>query len=206
MGRISNQRDFSDKIEIQFEKSLDYNGYSYLTIFGTHINGGFIAIPNWGIACEADDDGNISYNRERLTEAGLNEDAADAISRYIYEWINGEGSPSAMLGRDYVIEGSENSNYENQILIVKPSALIDEYQDSKYQYFYAISGFGCHPDTLGTSVSGKFLYDDGDERSIMKRSDFLGIADPDRLPDWVKEKYNEINEPVLLTEQDNGRR
>ena len=81
-------RDFTDKTKIHFEKQIDCNGYSYTVIFGSHINGGFIAIPNWEIACEASDSPyNVGYNTSKLTAAGLNEAAAEIISQVIDDWL-----------------------------------------------------------------------------------------------------------------------
>ena len=48
------------------EVSIDYNGYNFLVIYGRHINGWFIAIPNWEICTEASAPDNVTYNTEKL--------------------------------------------------------------------------------------------------------------------------------------------
>ena len=69
------------------EISVDSN---FLVIFGRHINGGFIAIPNHGICVEASSEGGDTfYNEERLLAAGIGEqeaaDIANAIAAIVPE-------------------------------------------------------------------------------------------------------------------------
>lgn len=49
------------------EISVDWNGCNFLIIYGKHINGWFIAIPNWGICVEAGSPESENYNEERLS-------------------------------------------------------------------------------------------------------------------------------------------
>lgn len=51
------------------EFSVDYDGNSYLVIYGHHINGWFIAVPNWRISSEAGKPEDIFYNTEKLSDA-----------------------------------------------------------------------------------------------------------------------------------------
>lgn len=92
------QRDFTKDCRIHFEHDIAYNGYSYLLIYGEHINGAFIAIPNWEISCEASvrsDD--VFFNTEMLQQAGLKKVTAEAIATYIKEAM-------------FVINSRENDN------------------------------------------------------------------------------------------------
>lgn len=88
MGGIRLEQDFTSSINIYFEHSLSFNGYSYLVIFGRHINGGFIAIPNWNICTEASRFiGDVWENTQRLKKQGLSQETAEAIAKYIDEQI-----------------------------------------------------------------------------------------------------------------------
>ena len=66
------------------ELSIDSNGWNFLVIFGKHINGYYIAIPNHNICVEAACAADTFYNEERLLAAGIGEkeaaDIAEAIS------------------------------------------------------------------------------------------------------------------------------
>ena len=82
------KKDYSKNCEIYFEHSLDISGFSYLVIFGHHINGGFIALPGWNITCEASAFAdNNGYNAQRLATAGLPENVAEFIAEDIDTWI-----------------------------------------------------------------------------------------------------------------------
>lgn len=87
-------KDVSYKIQCQypakvlFEISVDVDGNTYLVIFGSHINGGFCCIPNWGIACEMGDPSDTFYNSEGLIRSGLPKSAARAIAAAIRDATN----------------------------------------------------------------------------------------------------------------------
>ncbi len=83
------QIDFTANVQIYFEHSVKINDNSYLIIFGHHINGGFIAIPNWNICCEASDHYDSSYyNQTKLMNAGMDEIIAKSIALHINSWID----------------------------------------------------------------------------------------------------------------------
>lgn len=83
-------RDFTETVKVYCEISIDTAGYNYLVIFGKHINGGFIAIPNWNVCTEASaHKGDIWENTERLIKQGISQDAAKQIAKQIDEFIPG---------------------------------------------------------------------------------------------------------------------
>lgn len=85
---------------------------------------------------------------------------------------------------------SDETDYEAKLLILKPSVLKDAYKSPDFQLFYAESGFGCDPNARGRKVYGFFLKD-GEETSY-NRSDFLGVINDEHLPEWAREKLDEI--------------
>ena len=48
---------------------------------------------------------------------------------------------------------TEESSYAGKVLILRADVLTDRYKLGDYQYFYAVSGFGCEPDKLGRNHS-----------------------------------------------------
>ena len=67
--------------EIQAKEiSIDTHGLNFLCIIGTHINGGFVAIPNWSIAAELAR-GEQGYNKAQI-ETALNN------SKYAALWTD----------------------------------------------------------------------------------------------------------------------
>lgn len=70
------------------EFSMDYGECNYLVIYGRHINGGFIAIPNWNICVEASAQSlwkDVTYNKLVLAGQKGMKQAAEAIARSIRE-------------------------------------------------------------------------------------------------------------------------
>ena len=93
---------------------------------------------------------------------------------------------------------ADDKFYEDKVLVLKPSALKDEYKTPDFQLFYAKSGFGCNPTKMGTSVSGIFLMDD--EYAHFRRGDFLGVIKEEYLPEWAKEKIQSMTKAESHTE------
>ena len=81
--KIEKVKDYTEKTHVIFEHDVQFNGCSYVVIFGRHINGGFVAVPNWNVCAEVSADGSILYNAERLEECGLDQAAALTIARHI---------------------------------------------------------------------------------------------------------------------------
>ena len=48
------------------EISVEVGRTGYLIIYGTHVNGGFCCIPNWGFGCEMGQPEDVGYNKEQL--------------------------------------------------------------------------------------------------------------------------------------------
>lgn len=90
---------------------------------------------------------------------------------------------------------ADDKEYAEKLLILKPTSLIDEFRKPYYQYFYAQSGFGCYPDKLGGKVFGKFLADSED--FCFHRSDFLGVADTEQLPQWAQKRLEQLTAPKM---------
>ena len=78
------------------------------------------------------------------------------------------------------IPGSTHARYENQLLILDPFLLNEDYKHGDYQLFYARSGNGCDESKIGRKVFGEFLKDG--EKTSFYRNDFLGIADEENFP------------------------
>lgn len=82
------QNNFSDEAGIYFEHDILIEGSTYLLVFGYHINGGFICVPNHSWGCEASDNRYaVGFNKGKLMESGVNEIIAEKIARYIDKWL-----------------------------------------------------------------------------------------------------------------------
>ena len=72
------------------EFSVDWNGFNFLVIYGHHINGWFIAIPNWNVCVEACAPLEIHYNTDKLATVFGNLSRVQAIAEAIREHWEGE--------------------------------------------------------------------------------------------------------------------
>lgn len=90
-------------------------------------------------------------------------------------------------------EKDEQLDYEGKVLVLRGDVLKDRYKTPEDQLFLADGGFGCRPNSRGRKVFGKFLKDGEDTHFY--REDFAGILKDEYLPDWAKEKLNELQPP-----------
>ena len=93
---------------------------------------------------------------------------------------------------------TDEGDYEDKLIVLKPSSLKDQYKTPEFQLFYATSGFGCDPKKIGTQVAGHFLKDD--EYAHFRRADFIGVIREDCIPEWAQEKLKQYQEPVEQTD------
>ena len=87
------------------------------------------------------------------------------------------------LTKDNCEQHNEPQNYQGKLLILKPQVLEPFCRQKEAQYFFAETGFGCDPNSLGTAVFGHFLANG--QKARLCRSDFIGIADKTQLPIWA---------------------
>lgn len=81
-----------------------------------------------------------------------------------------------------------------KVLVLSPDTLKEEYWTPKAQLWYAHGGFGCSPTARGRAVHATCI-DDG-ETVFWNRQDFDGVLDEKYLPDWAKEKLQELRNPA----------
>ncbi len=97
---------------------------------------------------------------------------------------------------------SNEENYEDRVLILRPSIFKDEFKKPEFQLFYANCGNGCNPNASGTKVFGFFIAD-GEEMNY-RRGDFFGVMKTELIPDWAKAKINEylsqVDKPEIRME------
>lgn len=67
------------------EIRVEWNGYSFLVIYGNHVNGGFCAIPNWKCSAEISHPNDTFYNKEALYQVLKNKKMSEAIAEAICE-------------------------------------------------------------------------------------------------------------------------
>lgn len=109
--------------------------------------------------------------------------------------------PVTVLGREYCLPCSDES-LEGKLVIIRPASLAPEYRTADCQLGYALGGFGCSPSSRGRAVYFEELY--SGKRCRWDRTDILGIADREKLPDWAKEKAEEYEQHRTAQKKERG--
>ena len=76
------------KASVLFECNIAVGGWTYLIIYGKHINGYFCCIPNWKWGCEMAEPNEVAYNSDKLIDCGADPEVARAICKAIQEHEN----------------------------------------------------------------------------------------------------------------------
>ena len=109
--------------------------------------------------------------------------------------------PYAVLGVDDCLPPSEGS-LQGKLIVLRPTSLAPEYRTADCQLGFALSGFGCTPGARGRAVYFEELY--SGERCRWDASDILGVANPEKIPDWAKEKLREYEKKRTEPKKDRG--
>lgn len=62
-----------------FEFNCNYNGSSYVVLYGEYVNGYFCCIPSENISCDMAEPNDLFYNRESLEKSGIESEFASVI-------------------------------------------------------------------------------------------------------------------------------
>lgn len=88
---------------------------------------------------------------------------------------------------------SPGYDYENQVVVVSPTFFSQKYRKPEYQLMLAEHGFGCSPTASGRKVYGKILQDG--EKIVLNRQDIIGVIREECMPDWAKQRLEELTTP-----------
>lgn len=100
----------------------------------------------------------------------------------------------SVLRKDDVELIKPETSIKNKVVVIRPDCLIHESQYSQKQLYFVESGFGVEGNSRGRSVFCRSISDDS--RVRFDRKDVLGVIRSDKIPDWAKEKINEIQKAV----------
>ena len=92
--------------------------------------------------------------------------------------------------RHCIEEDGEKFDYTDRICIFNAQRMKESHLHPEEQIFLAESGFGCQPNSRGTKVFGRFLYDG--EECYVRRQSLLGIMKDECIPDWAQEKLAKL--------------
>ena len=94
----------------------------------------------------------------------------------------------------------EQTNYEGKVVVVSHKQLKEEYWSPENQLWLAKGGFGCDPKKIGRAVFSVCLADNDESR--WERHQILGVIKDEYLPDWAREKLEEMKNQEASQEND----
>lgn len=84
-------------------------------------------------------------------------------------------------------------DYTGKVLVLSPDILKESCWNQEDQLWYAHDGFGCRPHARGRSIRSTCLGDG--EMTRWNRSDFVGVLKDEYLPQWARERLEQITAP-----------
>ena len=84
---------------------------------------------------------------------------------------------------------------EGTVLVMSPFTLKESYWAPENQLWLATGGFGCNPTVSGRAVYATCLGDG--EQARWNRSDYIGIIREENLPDWARERLEQLQQKSL---------
>lgn len=98
-----------------------------------------------------------------------------------------------MFSTEQCVCGMYDCDVKGKVLVMSPETLLEEFWSPENQLWLATGGFGCDPKASGRAVYARCLWDDEEVR--WNREDFCGVLNEQYLPDWAKEKLEELRTP-----------
>lgn len=105
-----------------------------------------------------------------------------------------------LFGPEHCAGDPQEQDYTGKVLVMRPDTLKESRWKPRNQLWLGECGFGCSPHARGQAVFATCLGDG--EQARWNRSDFAGVLDEQYLPDWAREKLEELRSPQQ--EQDGG--
>lgn len=84
---------------------------------------------------------------------------------------------------------------KNKVVVIRADVFKPEYQISTKQLQLCTGGFGAEPNSRGSACFCTNIYSGKESR--FERSDVLGIIEKDDLPDWAKERLDDVQRDIV---------
>ncbi len=104
--------------------------------------------------------------------------------------ISNMGIPITVIKENDCIIDDYTTNIANKVVAIKSQVLYPESQRADRQLYYITGGYGAAAYSKGGGVFGINIHTG--ERKRIERRDILGVVKPESLPDWAKEKREQI--------------
>lgn len=120
-------------------------------------------------------------------------DTAAALLEAFIGQARAEYQALGLFGPEHCINDQSGLDYTGRVLVLSPDTLKESCWSTRNQLWVGEMGFGCSPTASGRAVYATCLGDG--EQTRWDRADFIGVLDEQFLPDWAREKLEEIQAP-----------
>lgn len=83
-----------------------------------------------------------------------------------------------------------SDSIKGKVVVINGNNLYRERQTPEHLLFFAVGGFGTHPNSRGSAVFAKNLYTKEELR--LERQDIIGIMPKEQVPFWAKDNLDSI--------------
>ena len=87
-----------------------------------------------------------------------------------------------------------DDSIKNKVVVIRADVFKHEYQIATKQLQLCTGGFGAEPNSRGSACFCTNLYSGKESR--FERTDILGVIEKDDLPDWAKERLDEVQKNI----------
>ena len=95
-----------------------------------------------------------------------------------------------LFGPEHCEEDSRKQDFTGKVLVLRPDVMKESCWSPQNCLWKADTGFGCSPTAMGRAVYATCLGDG--EQARWDRADFTGVLKDEFLPDWAREKLEEL--------------
>lgn len=120
-------------------------------------------------------------------------DTAAALLEAFIGQARAEYQALGLFGPEHCINDQSGLDYTGRVLVLSPDTLKESCWSTRNQLWVGEMGFGCSPTASGRAVYATCLGDG--EQTRWDRADFIGVLDEQFLPEWAREKLEEIQAP-----------
>lgn len=107
-----------------------------------------------------------------------------------------------MFDRTHCLPDTSKQDFEGKVIVMSPDFLKESCFTPQDQLWLCTGGFGAHANSRGRAVFATNLGDG--ETARLNREDFLGVLADSHLPDWAREKLEQLQEQTQTTQEAPG--
>lgn len=89
-------------------------------------------------------------------------------------------------------------DFEGKVIVLSADTLNESHLTPQDQLWLCTGGFGSHANSRGRAVFATCLFDG--EKARWNREDFVGVLADSQLPDWAREKLEQLQSEILAPE------